>query len=69
MKPEAQVLVAAGDVPLVVEGPAGKGRVVVFLNAVLGEKSPGAAGVPFWQWKDWPALMAAVLADNGRSAR
>ena len=69
VKPEAQVLVAAGDVPLVVEGPAGKGRVVVFLNAVLGEKSPGAAGVPFWQWKDWPALMAAVVADNGRSAR
>jgi len=64
VKPEAQVLVAAGEVPLVVAGPAGQGRVVVLLNAVLGEKTPQAAGVPFWEWPDWPRLMAALLADS-----
>ena len=61
------MLVAAGNVPLVVEGPVGKGRVVVFLNAVLGEKTSGVAGVPFWQWKDWPALMANILVNKQRS--
>ena len=69
VKPEGKVLVASGDVPLVVEGPAGKGRIVVFLIAVLGEKMPGVAGVPFWQWKDWPVLMANILANNPRNAQ
>ena len=69
VKPEGKVLVAAGDVPLVVEGPAGKGRVVVFLNAVLGEKVPAVAGVPFWLWKDWPALMASIITNNQRGSK
>ena len=69
VKPEGKVLVASGDVPLVVEGPAGKGRVVVFLNAVLGEKTSVVAGVPFWQWKDWPTLMANLLANSPRKSQ
>jgi uncharacterized membrane protein len=64
LKPGAQVLVAAGDVPLVVAAPVGKGRVVVFLNSVLGEKPPQTRGLPFWEWPDWPRLMAALLAGN-----
>ena len=63
VRPGAQVLVAAGNVPLVVETKAGKGRIVVLLASVLGEKSPQAA-VPFWEWKDWPRLMAAILVGN-----
>ena len=62
--PGAEVLVAAGNVPLVVERRVGEGRVVVFLCAVLGDRIPGAAGLPFWEWQDWPNLMAAVLAGD-----
>jgi uncharacterized membrane protein len=69
VNPKAEVLVAAGEVPLVVQRKVGKGRIVVFLCAVLGEKMPEATGVPFWEWKDWPTLMAAVLAGDQAEAR
>jgi uncharacterized membrane protein len=69
VNPEAEVLVAAGEVPLVVQRKVGKGRIVVLLCAVLGEKMPDATGVPFWEWKDWPTLMAAVLAGDQAEAR
>jgi uncharacterized membrane protein len=65
VKPDAQVLAGAGAVPLVVQGKVGRGRIVVFLNSVLGEKVAGAPGVPFWEWADWPKFMAAVLAGEG----
>ena len=54
VKPEGKVLVAAGDVPLVVEGPVGKGRIVVFLNAVLGKKTPARRACPSGSGKTGP---------------
>ncbi len=69
VNPEAEVWVAAGDVPLLVQRKIGKGRVVMLLCAVLGDKMPEATGVPFWEWKDWPTLMAEVLAEGQAEAR
>lgn len=62
LRPEARVLLAAGDIPLVVESRVGKGRIVVLLISVFGEKNPKAPGIPWWEWNNWPALMAKLLA-------
>ncbi|MHB9026660.1 MAG: glutamine amidotransferase [Armatimonadota bacterium] len=59
--PKAQVLLSAGDIPLIVEGTVGKGRIVVVLASVLGEVNPKVKGVPFWEWSLWPALMIELL--------
>ena len=59
VRPGAKVLVASGNIPLIVESRAGKGRIVVLLASVLGK--PGA-GTPFWNWSDWPNLLAQLLA-------
>ena len=61
-KPTATILVAGDGFPLVVEGRVGKGRIVVMLCSAFGEEVRGSQGTPFWKWKDWPALMARVLA-------
>jgi len=57
-----RILLASGDIPLIVEGRFGKGRIIVLLTSVLGEKNPKVGGVPFWEWSDWPALMAQLIA-------
>lgn len=61
LRPGSRVLLAVGEIPLVVEGRVGKGRIVVLLTSVLGEKIPKAPGIPWWEWKNWPALMADLL--------
>jgi len=62
VRPGATVLVASGEVPLIVERRVGKGRIIVLLTSVCGERNPKASGVPFWDWNDWPALMAQLIA-------
>ncbi|MDD5706708.1 MAG: hypothetical protein PHR35_12360 [Kiritimatiellae bacterium] len=65
VRPGARVLLAAGEIPLIIEGSAGKGRIMVVLASVLGDSDPKAEGMPFWEWPDWPALMARLLCPNG----
>ncbi len=62
VRPKARVLIYSGKIPLVVECKVGKGRIIVLLASVCGEKDPKAGGVPFWQWNDWPALMAKLIS-------
>ncbi|MHB9023133.1 MAG: hypothetical protein ACYC7E_03025 [Armatimonadota bacterium] len=62
LRPGTTVLLAAGDVPLAVERKVGKGRLVVLLLSVYGEKNPKAPGVPFWEWNHWPVVMGGLLA-------
>jgi len=62
VQPGATVLLASGETPLIVERRAGRGRVIVLLTSVCGEKDPKGDGTPFWEWRDWPALMAQVVA-------
>ena len=62
VRPEAKVLLSSGKIPLIVERRVGKGRIIVLLASVFGEKNPKVDGIPFWQWSDWPALVAQVMA-------
>ena len=58
-KPGARVVLTADEQPLLVTGPFGKGRVAVFAGSVMGE--PGAGQLPFWEWPQWPAVLAETL--------
>jgi uncharacterized membrane protein len=59
-KPGADVVLTAGNHPLLVTGRYGKGRVAAFLGTPLGEPPPGQK--PFWEWSGWPTLMANTVA-------
>lgn len=69
-KAGAQVLVLAGDRPVLVAWPVGKGRVAAF--AVTAEGEAGADQLAFWEWGDQPRLVAAVsrwlMAGQGAGA-
>ena len=62
VRPGATVLLASGEIPLIVERHIGTGRLTVLLTSVCGEKNPKVDGIPFWQWSDWPALVAQLIA-------
>ena len=65
--PEAVVLLE-GDrrEPLLVGGPYGKGRVVVFTGTVLGEAPDGEAA--FWETTCWPEVLAGAMRwSSGRN--
>ena len=69
-KPDARVLVTAGDKPLVIASTIGKGRVVAI--AATAEGDPPADELPFWEWGDMPRLTAALcrwLATAPREAQ
>lgn len=59
-KPGARVVLTADEQPLLVTGTFGKGRVAVFAGSVMGE--PDAGQLPFWEWTQWPAVLAETLA-------
>ena len=65
-KEAARVTVAAEGRPLLVEGAYEEGRVAVFAGSVMGD--PPAESLPFWQWDDWPRLLAAVLKSLAASS-
>jgi len=54
-RPNAQVLVTAGDRPAIVIGRVGQGRVACVAMACLG--SPREGQTPFWQWSSWLLLL------------
>jgi len=56
---DALVVLTAGDVPILVLGTHGKGRVAVFLATLHGD--PGTEVLPYWQWKSWPTLVRNVV--------
>ena len=55
----SQVLLAAGGKPLLVSRAAGKGRVALFAGTLLGMQ--GERQTAFWQWQQWPEVLAAVM--------
>jgi uncharacterized membrane protein len=59
-KPTAEVQLYAGDVPVLLTGTYGRGRVAVFTGTVLGV--PAGQEQPFWQWKGWPLLLHNTLS-------
>jgi len=56
LKPDAEVVMKAGDFPAVVKGKFGKGHVVAVLGTVLGEPSD-----PFWESKEWKEFMSQII--------
>ena len=61
LQPKTTILLGTEIIPLAVEKRTGKGRVIVFLTSVMGEKKRGTEDLAFWEWKDWPKLMAQLL--------
>ena len=58
-KAGAKVQVKVGNQPAFVSGTYGKGRVVACALAVNGD--PPAGVIPFWEWKDWPAMLGQAI--------
>ena len=58
-KDGAKVQVVAGSAPAFVTGSFGRGRVVACALTVNGDPRGGALG--FWDWKEWPALLAQAM--------
>lgn len=54
-KKDSTVVLTAGDVPIMVVGTHGKGRVAVFLATLHGD--PAKDVTSYWQWKSWPVLV------------
>jgi uncharacterized membrane protein len=61
LRPGARLLCASGDIPLIAEQAVGRGRLIVCLLSVMGEPNAKFPGVPFWQWADWPKLLAQII--------
>mgnify|MGYP001809908778 CR=1 FL=1 len=59
-KPDAEAWIMSGDKPILLVRRQGGGAVAMFFGTVMGE---AANGVPFWEWKDWTACLAAVLTE------
>jgi hypothetical protein len=60
LKPGAKVFLKSGDLPILVGWPLGKGRVACLLVDHRGKSEAGVTA--FWDWRDWPELMAAAIA-------
>jgi hypothetical protein len=59
-KPDATVHVTAGGNPVILTRPFGKGKVCFVAAAPLGDAPMGETA--FWDWPEWPKLMAGLLA-------
>jgi len=62
-KPDAEVWARAGQRPMLIAGKFGKGRVIVWAGTIHGRFAEGET--PFWQWHDWPKLLAEALSVLG----
>lgn len=62
-KPGAEVLLVAGDMPVLAVGDVDKGRVAVFAGSVMG--APAEGNLPFWEWDGMPKVFGAVLRHLG----
>lgn len=59
LKPDAVVVVAADEAPILVLGSHGRGRTAVFAGAVNGVAPPDATA--FWEWDEWPILLGRTI--------
>lgn len=59
-RPDSQVWLRGGQVPLLVAGRFGRGRVAVWAGTVHGQFADHE--IAFWQWHAWPQLLAETLA-------
>ena len=58
--PDAEIVIKAGDHPVLIQGRYGKGRVAVFAGSVMGDPSDGQ--LPFWEWDGWTEIVSRTVA-------
>lgn len=54
-----EILMWAGDKPVLLKRKYGKGSVIVFTGTVMGDKQKDEK--PFWEWEKWPKIMAEMI--------
>ena len=59
LKPGVEVLVTVGGKPGIVAQTVGQGRVITVLFNPHGDYAAGTR--PYWQWSQWPRVLAACL--------
>ena len=59
-RPGTEVLVKAGDAPILIAGTYKGGRIVLWTATLHGE--PPAGKTAYWRWAGWPRLMQNVTA-------
>jgi uncharacterized membrane protein len=55
----AKVLLTVGGKPLLVEGPHGKGKVLVWLGTPMGEPPTGIEA--YWKSENWKKFMKKII--------
>ncbi len=58
---EAEVLLGAGDRPLLVSRKLGQGEIVVFLGTTCGTVPANYPQPLFWKWSGWPELARRIV--------
>jgi len=64
-RPNARVLLWAGDLPIAYEQSVGKGTTVVFAGTPMGE-SKEQDKPSFWTWNGWPELASGLILGGKR---
>jgi len=59
-KPEAEILLRAGSVPILSVLKIGRGKVYAMTGTPMGEVGEGT---PWWAWDGWQTIMDRILAD------
>ncbi|MDQ2731773.1 MAG: glutamine amidotransferase [Armatimonadota bacterium] len=54
-RPDATVVIKAGDAPIMILGHYGKGKVALFTATLHGDPAKGL--VPHWEWESWKRLV------------
>ncbi|HPD14065.1 MAG TPA: glutamine amidotransferase [Planctomycetota bacterium] len=67
LKPGVEVLATAGGRPAIVAATAGRGRIITILMNPCGDPAPGTR--PYWQWPQWPQVLAACVKWLGAGAQ
>ncbi len=65
-KPGAKVLLEADGKPMLIAAAYGQGTVLVFAGSVMGDPPTGQTA--FWDWPDWPRLLALLLNEPVRTS-
>jgi hypothetical protein len=60
-KKDAEVLLTAGDHPLLVRQKLGKGEIIVFLGTTCGSLPKNPQNPLFWKWNQWAKMVDLIV--------
>jgi hypothetical protein len=61
LKKGAEILLKAGEKPLLVRSKLGKGEILIFLGAPCGVSPRNSRNPLFWKWSQWEKLVGEIL--------